>query len=86
MEDTRALYDSDKESSPFARARVSGSTPGTPLYLPSSGSFVPPIPGDSPIRGGLYPSGERSGSGSPRLQGLGPRDLLASVSSSYASR
>jgi hypothetical protein len=67
---TRGLYDSDSESSPFARARVSGSTPGTPLFLPPSGeaSFVPPIPGSSPIRGGI-----------------GPRDLLASVSSSFGS-
>ena len=67
---TRGLYDSDSESSPFARARVSGSTPGTPLFLPPSGeaSFVPPIPGSSPIRGGIT-----------------PRDLLASVSSSFGS-
>ena len=107
VEDTRDLYDSDSDSSPFARARVSGSTPGTPLFLPQlangEASFIPPIPGSSPIRGGHIPGSPHRGSphrgsphrGSPNrgsygstrstggLAGLGPRDLLASVSSSY---
>ena len=90
IEDTRDLYDSDSESSPFARARDRGSTPGTPLFLPPSGhaEFVPPIPGSSPVRGAHFSPNGGSSTGSPRsggksLAGLGPRDLLASVSSSY---
>jgi hypothetical protein len=47
IENTRGLYDSDSESSPFARARERGSTPGTPLFLPQQY----PIEGSSPSRG-----------------------------------
>ena len=95
---TRDLYDSDSDSSPFARAKSYG-TPGTPLFLPPSGvaSFVPPIPGSSPIRGGHFIPPHQlggQGGGSPNrssnmtngLAGLGPRDLLASVSSSFEPR
>ena len=95
---TRDLYDSDSDSSPFARAKSYG-TPGTPLFLPPSGvaSFVPPIPGSSPIRGGHFIPPHQlggQGGGSPSrssnmtngLAGLGPRDLLASVSTSFEPR
>ncbi len=77
--DTRNMYDSDSDTSPFARARPQASTPGTPLYLPPPTQWgggehlVPPLPG-----GRLDPALLESG-GSGSFTTFGPRDLLESV-------